>query len=216
MCVACQISYRAGRVRKGDIQGPGLDGARRGHRNRPMRRSYPHDPLRSLIAMRALSLASIGRARTRTLAAVALITAIWTVSLQQVAATETDLFQEAVNYVFTGATDPPDAPEIVDRKSCIVLMRDAKYQRYIRYHLKRFKMDTANYSKIYAGSRALYNLEVTGDDVILEYLDMDKTTVSQAYKSAQIPLPGNIDQTQRALKIIFTDYCRADQLKTPF
>jgi hypothetical protein len=181
-----------------------------------MRRSYPHDPLRSLIAMRALSLASIGRARTRTLAAVALITAIWTVSLQQVAATETDLFQEAVNYVFTGATDPPDAPEIVDRKSCIVLMRDAKYQRYIRYHLKRFKMDTANYSKIYAGSRALYNLEVTGDDVILEYLDMDKTTVSQAYKSAQIPLPGNIDQTQRALKIIFTDYCRADQLKTPF
>lgn len=95
-------------------------------------------------------------------------------------------------------------------------MRDPKYKRYIRYHLKRFKMDTANYSKIYAGSRALYNLEVVGDDVILEYLDMDKTTVSQAYKSAQIPLPGNIDQTQKALKIIFTDYCRTDQLETPF
>jgi hypothetical protein len=40
--------------------------------------------------------------------------------------------------------------------------------------------------------------------------------VEQAYKSAQIPLPGNFDQTQKALKIIFADYCKADQLKTPF
>lgn len=181
-----------------------------------MRRSHPQDPLRSPISLRALNVASIGRGRTRTLSAVVLIAVIWTVSLQQVAATETDLFQDAVNYVLTGTTDPPDVPEIVDRKSCIVLMRDPKYKQYIRYYLKRFKMDTANFSKIYAGSRALFNLEVTGDDVIVEYLDMDKTTVSQAYKSAQIPLPGNIDQTQKALKIIFTDYCRADQLKAPF
>jgi hypothetical protein len=197
-------------------EGPGLDGARPGHRNRPMRRNHPHDPLRSLISLLTRSVASIGRTRTRTLSAVVLITVNWTVSLHQVAATETDLFQEAVNYVFTGTTDPLDGPEIVDRKSCIVLMHDPKYKRYIRYHLKRFKMDTANFSKIYAGSRTLYDLEVAGDDVILEYLDMDKTTVSQAYKSAQIPLPGNIDQTQKALKIIFTDYCRADQLETPF
>jgi hypothetical protein len=197
-------------------RGPGLDGARRTHRNRPMRRSPPHDPLRSLISVRSRSVASIERGRTRTLLAVVLIVVIWTVSLQQVAANETDLFQEAVNYVFTGMTDPSDVPEIVDRRSCIVLMRDPKYKRYIRYHLKRFKMDTANFSKIYAGSRTLYSLEVAGDDVILEYLDMDKTTVSQAYKSAQIPLPGNFDQTQKALKIIFTNYCKADQLETPF
>lgn len=150
------------------------------------------------------------------MSAVALIVVIWTVSLKQAGAAETDLFQEAVNYVFTGTTDPADVPEIVDRKSCIVLMRDPKYKRYIRYHLKRFKMDAANFNKIYAGSQTLYNLEVTGDDVILEYLDVDKTTVSQAYKSAQIPLPGKIDQTQKALKIIFTDYCRADQFETPF
>jgi hypothetical protein len=181
-----------------------------------MRRCYPYDPLRSLISLRALGVALIGSRRPRTLSAVVLMAVIWTVSLQQVAAAETDLFQEAVNYVFTGTTDPPEAPEIVDRKSCIVVVRDAKYNRYIRYYLKRFKMDTANFNKIYAGSRTLYNLEVTGDEVILEYLDLDKTTVSQAYKSAQIPLPGNIDQTQRALKIIFTDYCRADQLKSPF
>jgi hypothetical protein len=181
-----------------------------------MRRCHPHKPLRSLISAWALSVASVGRRRTRTSLAVVLIAVIWTVSLQQVAAVESDLFQEAVNYVFTGTTDPTDVPEIVDRKSCIVLMRDPKYNRYIRYHLKRLKMDTANFSKIYAGSRTLYNLEVAGDDVILEYLGMDKTTVTQAYKSAQIPLPGNIDQTQKALKIIFTDYCRADQLESPF
>jgi hypothetical protein len=182
-----------------------------------MRRSHPPDPLRSLTSLWALSVASIGSRHRRPLSVVVLIAVIWTVSLQQVvAATETDLFQEAVNYVFTGTTNPSDVPEIVDRKSCIVLMRDPKYKRYIRYHLKRFKMDTANFSKIYAGSRALFNLDVTGDDVILEYLDMDKTTVSQAYKSAQVPLPGNFDQTQKALKIIFTDYCRADKLETPF
>jgi hypothetical protein len=181
-----------------------------------MRRSHPHDPLCSLISSRAPSVASIGGRRTRTLFVVALMAVIWTVSLLQGAAAESDLFQEAVNYVFTGMTDPADVPQIVDRKSCIVLMRDPKYNRYIRYHLKRFKMDTANFSKIYAGTSTLYNLEVTGDDVILEYLDMDKTTVTQAYKSAQIPLPGNIDQTQKALKIIFTDYCRADKLESPF
>jgi hypothetical protein len=152
----------------------------------------------------------------RTSLAVVLMAVIWTVSLRQVAAGETDLFQEAVNYVLTGTTDPADLPLIVDRKSCIVVMHDPKYNRYIRYHLKRFKMDTANFSKIYAGTRTLYSLEVTGDDVILEYLDADKTTVTQAYKSAQIPLPGNIDQTQKALKIIFTDYCKADQLQSPF
>jgi hypothetical protein len=181
-----------------------------------MHRRLPHHPPGSLISLRALSVASIGRRRRRTLSAAALIAVIWTASLKQLPAAETDLFQEAVNYVFTGTTDPADVPQIVDRKSCIVVMRDPKYNRYIRYHLKRFKMDTANFSKIYAGTQPLYNLDVTGDDVILEYLDVDKTRVSQAYKSAQIPLPGNIDQTQKALKIIFTDYCKADRLETPF
>jgi len=132
------------------------------------------------------------------------------------AVAQADLFQEAINYVFTGKTDPPDAPVIVDRTSCIVVMHDPKYPRYIRYYLSRFKMDTANFNKIYAGSQTLYNLEVTGDDVLLEYLGLDKTTVGERYKSAQIPLPGNFDQTQKALKIIFADHCKADLTKTPF
>jgi hypothetical protein len=137
-------------------------------------------------------------------------------SLYDCAVARADVFQEAVNYVFTGKTDPANAPEIVDRNECIVVMPDPKYPRYIRYYLSRFKMDTANFTKIYAGSQTLYNLEVTGDDVLLEYLNNDKTTVAARYKSAQIPLPGKIDQTQKALKIIFADYCKADQTKTPF
>ena len=132
------------------------------------------------------------------------------------AVAQADLFQEAVNYVFTGKTDPADAPEIVDRNSCIVVMRDPKYPRYIRYYLSRFKMDTANFHKIYAGSQTLYNLEVANDDILLEYLNIDKTTVTERYRSAQIPLPGNIDQTQKALRIIFADHCKANQTKTPF
>jgi hypothetical protein len=77
-------------------------------------------------------------------------------------------------------------------------------------------MDTANFQKIYAGSQTLFNLEVANDDILLEYLNIDKTTVTERYRSAQIPLPGNIDQTQKALRIIFADYCKADQTKTPF
>ena len=129
---------------------------------------------------------------------------------------EADLFQVAVNYVLTGKTDPQEAPEIVDRKSCIVVMRDPKFKRYIRYYLSRFKMDTARFNKVYAGSQEIYDLEVESDSVLLEYLDMDKTTVTQGYKSAHIPLPGNIDLTQKALKIIFADHCKVDHGLTDF
>jgi len=153
----------------------------------------------------------------RTLFALAVVSALWTlVPLQHRAAAEVDLLQEAANYVFTGRIDPPDAPEIVDRKSCIVVMRDPKYKRYIRYYLSRFRMENAVFSKTYAGSQVLYHLEVEGDGVLVEYLNTDKTTVLQGYKSAQIPLPGNIEQSQKALNIIFRDYCKADQQKSPF
>ena len=33
-----------------------------------------------------------------------------------------DVFQQAVNYVFTGKIDPGAGPEIVDRKSCVVVV----------------------------------------------------------------------------------------------
>jgi hypothetical protein len=127
-----------------------------------------------------------------------------------------DLFQKAVNYVFTGQVDPREAPEIVDRKSCVIVMRDPKFNRYIRYYLLRFKMDDALFDKNYSGSRVSYRLSVKGDDILIEYLDPDRRTVMQGYRSAQIPLPGEIEQTQKALQIIFTDHCKAEKQKSPF
>jgi hypothetical protein len=135
---------------------------------------------------------------------------------QTSALAEADVFQQAVNYVFTGAVDPREAPEIVDRKSCVVVLRDPKFNRYIRYYLSRFKMDEALFDKNYSGPRVSNQLSVKGDDVVVEYLDPDKKTIIQGYRSAQISLPGDIDQTQKALRIIFSDHCKPEKPKTPF
>jgi hypothetical protein len=96
------------------------------------------------------------------------------------------------------------------------MMRDPKYNRYIRYYLNRFNMDDAIFGKKYSGARPYYELDVKGDDVVIEYLNPDKKTVAQGYRSAQIPLPGDIDQTQKALRLIFADHCKAEKPKAPF
>ena len=127
-----------------------------------------------------------------------------------------ELFQQAINYIFTGKIDPQNGPVIVDRNSCVIVLRDPKFNRYIRYYLSRFKMDDAFYEKKYAGTQVYYQLDVKGDDVVIEYLDLDQKTIIQSNRSAQISLPGDIEQTQKALKIIFTDYCKAEKPKTPF
>jgi hypothetical protein len=155
------------------------------------------------------------RASMRRFVVVAFASAFGMIGLQSAAATAPDLFQQAVNYVFTGRIDPQSGPEIVDRNACIIVMRDPKFERFIRYYLARFKMDTARFTKKYAGTQTLYELDVEGDAPVIEYLAMDKTTIVQGYKSAQIPLLGNIDQTQKALQII-TKHCAAAQPKSPF
>ena len=148
--------------------------------------------------------------------AFAAVSFLGAVCLRTPALAEADVFQKAVNYVFTGEVDPPDGPEIVDRKSCVVVMRDPKFKRYIRYYLGRFNMDDALFGKKYSGARVFHELNVKGDDVVIEYLDLDKKTVIQGYRSAQVPLPGDIDQTRKALRIIFTDHCKPEKPKTPF
>src|ERR1700693_6005201 len=40
-----------------------------------------------------------------------------------------DRFQQAVNYIFTGRPDPVDGPQILDRKSCVVLVPEPKFNR---------------------------------------------------------------------------------------
>ena len=154
--------------------------------------------------------------RRSAVAAASLFGIVSLVSLQTPALSEADVFQQAVNYVFTGSIDPQDGPEIVDRKSCVIVLRDPKFNRYIRYYLSRFNMDGAIFGKKYSGARPYYELDVKGDDVVIEYLNPDKKTVVQGYRSAQIPLPGDIDQTQKALRIIFTDHCKAEKPKAPF
>ena len=147
--------------------------------------------------------------------AIAAASLLWTVALQTRAVPGDDLFQQAVNYVFTGKINPKAAPEIVDRKSCVVVV-PAKFEGYARYYLTRFKMDEARFSSRYSGRDASYELEVAGDDIIVEYLKPDKTTVDYGFKSAHISLPGNIDQTKKALALIFTEYCKAEKPKSPF
>jgi hypothetical protein len=127
-----------------------------------------------------------------------------------------DLLQEAINYVFTGKVAPEAGPKLVDRDACIVVVPDPRNKRYIRYYLSRFKMDDSRISKTYAGRQTLYTLEVDGDDVIIEYLSLDQGTVVNGYRTAQIALPGNIDQTEKALHLIFTGHCKATQPKAPF
>jgi len=76
-------------------------------------------------------------------------------------------------------------------------------------------MDTALIDKTYAGSDTAYNLDIKGAEVIVEYLDIDKSTVLHGYKSAHISLPGDIDQTNKALELI-ASLCRNGKPKAQF
>jgi hypothetical protein len=147
---------------------------------------------------------------------VAAAACIFAAGMQPASHAAADVFQQTVNYVFTGTVTPKAPVEIVDRKACIVVMRDPKYDRFIRYYLRRFQMDTALFAKKYSGRQPYYELDVKGGNVILEYLSSDRKTVAQRYRSAKISLPGDIEQTQRALKIIFDQYCPREKPQAPF
>jgi hypothetical protein len=140
--------------------------------------------------------------RVRRCLARGVVVFLWIVPLQIWALAEDDPLQKAVNYLFTGRNDPQDAPEILNRKSCVVVVPDPKSKRPTRYYLGRFWMDTAFINKTYAGSDTAYSLDVKGAEVIVEYLDLDKSTVLHGHKSAQISLPGDTDQTNAALALI--------------
>jgi hypothetical protein len=126
-----------------------------------------------------------------------------------------DLLQKAFNYVFTGTVDPKDTPDIVDLAACAVVVADPRYPRFIRYYFGRIRPDNSRISKDYAGRKTLYRLEIESDTTVIEYLTADKTGVTQSFRSAQIDLPGDIEQTQKALKVI-ADRCKGDGSKSPF
>ena len=153
----------------------------------------------------------------RTLPVAALVSLLLTVPLHADEEGGDDVLQKAVNYMFTGKVDPTEVPQIVDRKTCIVVVPDPAYRRYARYYLSRFRVDDSSIGKKYSGPRVLYELDVAStDDILVEYLSLDKATVIQGYKSAQIPLPGNFEQTRRALQLIFGEYCKPEKTSNPF
>jgi hypothetical protein len=141
---------------------------------------------------------------------------LWMAFPQICTAAEDDVLQQAVNYVFTGAIDPKDAPEITDRKSCVVVVPDPKWKRFVRYYLPRLGLDDPRIESTYSGRQARYQLDAQNDLVVVEYLSPDKKTVVNGYKSAQIPLPGDIDQTKKAMQLIATRCKRDDAPKLPF
>ena len=139
----------------------------------------------------------------------------WTASQLGPLRAAPDALQQAVNYALTGEINPKSPPEITDRKSCVVVLPDPKWRRLIRYHLSRLELDNPRISRTYAGRQARYNLDVDGDQIVVEYLQPDKKTVVNGYKSAQIPLPGDIEQTRKALALI-ASRCKDDDQKSPF
>jgi hypothetical protein len=136
--------------------------------------------------------------------------------LQISAAAEDDVLQQAINYVFTGTIDPKDGLEITDRKSCVVVVPDPKWKRSVRYYLPRLGLDDPRIDSTYSGRQARYHLDAQSDQVVVEYLSPDKKTVVNAYKSAQIPLPGDVDQTKKALQLVAARCKRDDAPKLPF
>jgi hypothetical protein len=154
-----------------------------------------------------------GKHRARCLAVAAAVA----IAGAQIAAEEPDqVFVQAVSYLFTGSINPSIAPEVVDTKSCIIVVAEPKFNRYARYYLNRIKLGTARISKKYAGTQVFYEWEVEGDDIIFEYLKPDKKTVDYGFRSAHIPLPGNIEQTERAIALIYSRYCKQENPKPPF
>ncbi len=121
-------------------------------------------------------------------------------TLPTLAAQNDDLLRQAFNYVFTGDLDPKDAPEIIEPTSCVIVVRDPKYPRFIKYYFARITLDNSRITKDYAGRKTLYKLDIESDNVVIEYLSADKTATIQAFKSAQID--PDIEQTQKALKVI--------------
>lgn len=125
-----------------------------------------------------------------------------------------DVLQQAINYVFTGRIDPERGPEMVDRNGCVVAVADPRSNRTARYQLGRFRLDAPRFEKVYSGRTPNYRLVAEGDDNVIEFLNPDGT-VSHGQRTVQIPLPGDFDQSQRALRLI-AEQCKPAKPKPLF
>jgi hypothetical protein len=141
-------------------------------------------------------------------------TLLASIVLQPPAFAETDKLQQAITYVFTGSIAPQSRVAIVDLKPCVVIVSEPENNRAVRYHLSRFKPDWFRFETRYVGRTPTYQLYVEGDEDVVEFLNTDMT-VSHGHRTARFALPGDIDQSKRALQLI-ADECKPDKPKPLF
>jgi hypothetical protein len=141
-------------------------------------------------------------------------TLLASIVLQPHAFAESDRLQQAITYVFTGSIDVHDTVTIVDPKLCVVVVSEPERGRSVRYYLSRFKPDRFRFEKRYVGRTPTHQLYVEGDEDVIEFLNPDMT-VSHGHRTARFALPGDIDQTQRALRLI-ADECKPEKPKPLF
>lgn len=127
---------------------------------------------------------------------------------------ESDVLQQAINYIFTGRIDPQDAPAITDRASCVVVVPDPRNKRSVRYYLSRFKLDPPQFETTYSGRTPNYTLVVEGNDDVVEFLNPDMT-VAHGHRTVRVALVGDLDESRRALRLI-SDQCKPKKPKALF
>src|SRR6476646_12027192 len=103
------------------------------------------------VAMTGLALWTRSGPRVWLSLAVAAASILALVPLPTRAMSEDDVFQQAVDYIFTGRIDLKDGHEIVDPKACIVVLPEPDLNRYARYYLNRIKLGVYRIRQTYAG-----------------------------------------------------------------
>ncbi len=134
--------------------------------------------------------------------------------LHMPASAETDRLRQAITYIFTGSIEPQENIEVADGTPCVVIVSEPDRNRISRYHLRRFKPETFRFEQRYVGRTPTYQLYVEGDEDVIEFLSSDRS-VSHSHRTARFALPGDIDQSRRALRLI-SEQCKPEKPKPLF
>lgn len=101
-----------------------------------------------------------------------------------------------------------------DRESCLIEGKttdgnnSGSWETSYKFYLKRIiKME------LKPALYGIYILSIEGDSTIVE---QTPPYPPRAHKTWEIPLPGNIDRTMKALKLIFSEICPPDKSQIPF
>jgi hypothetical protein len=139
------------------------------------------------------------------------------VSVATISAAEDDIFQQAINYVFLGNVkgEPFLGIRIIsaDKNTCAVVQEEmiGSNSGYVVVQNKFFlKKITAMEFKPFTPHAAL---AIEGDETIVERIDSNRRVTN--FKHWQIPLPGNVERSRRAVNRVFSEYCMPEK-RMPF